>query len=390
MFIGSVVYGDVDHVSIDARPIWPYVDEAMQEIDQKAFLSRALDPLHYYNFLPSDQLRITGDVPSQTALELARQLLGREPDDALNSHLDALSIKLINEFDTLPKDEVWHQLADQMAHWYAQTLRPSGSKTVRMRSQLVNFFLRDVLEFNANDDTEVEVSTLPALCPWDFLRLDDRDIWLTSDNENVVQHYHNGLIKRSRCGLPTRMDLLPDGRVSIHSLYSPGSWLLEGSEETHLEHDTPIILVFNYKERYYFIDFRGYIYDMETRKRKTELLLEQIHFARLCEGRVFLIDCCRVGKIFELILEDFSLCEHDISPIIICNDLCWIEDKFYLIDKEQGSVFAFTEHFEYKEKKLHFGRGRGRLWDPAAIRSVGDEIQVLNWFTNTIISFKPF
>lgn len=359
------------------------------KISREAFLSRPLDPLRYYNFLPSDGLRIEGANASTSPYGLGERLLTARPDGHVIPLMDDLAISLINEFDSLAGDASWRPLADRMAEWYAQTLRSGGSKPVRMRAQLLNFFLRDVLD--AGKPTgEVEYERLEALCPWDFLRLPDEDIWLTSDPENVIRRRRYGTEVRLRCGLPTRMDPLPDLRIGIHSLYSDGGWLLDGDQTLEVKHDSPIVLFFLRAGRLQFIDFRTRVFDAETGNQVAGPLLEQAHFARLIGERIFLIDCCQIGTLHEVDGGSLEISSYDIHPVLICNDLCRVGDRFYLIDKEQGSVFSFDERFRFLERRLTFGRAPGRLWDPAAIRNVEGQLQVLNWFTSSIVTLNPF
>lgn len=358
-------------------------------ISREAFLSRTLDPLRYYHFLPSDDLHIDGAIAGTSARVLGERLGSMGADSAAIAVMDELSVSLINEFDALAGDASWRPLADRMAGWYAQQLRPGGSKPIRMRAQLINFFLRDIID--AGKPTgDFKSEPLEALCPWDFMRLPDEDIWLTSDPDNVVRKRRDGTEIRLRCGLPTRMDLLGDGQIAIHSLYSNGGWLLKGSDVNEIKHDTPIVMLFHRHGRLHFVDFRTRVFDATTGEQLGGPHLEQAHFARLVGNRIFLIDCCKVGKLYELDVESLELVEYDIAPILICNDVCRASDRFYLVDKEQGSVFAFDEHFTFLEQRLVFGRAPGRLWDPAAIRSVDGRLQVLNWFASSIVTLDTF
>lgn len=357
--------------------------------DQKDFLSRPLDPLSYYNILPSDPTLIRPGHTEKSALEIRDILLKSVASDVLIPLLDDLSIRLINDFDSLAGDQNWKPLADQMAQWYADALLPDGSKKFRMRVQLLNFFLRDILDaFKPKDFLQSE--TLAAVCPCDFLKLPNEEIWLTSEEFNVVRNRSDGSVEKLNCGLPTRMDVLPDGRIGVHSLYSAGGWLLNESGADFVEHDAPIILFFTRNDKLCFIDFQTRIFHAKTLELLAGPVLERTHFARLVGDRIFLIDCCQTGTIFELDRQKLHLNSFNINPVLICNDLCCIDDTFYLIDKEQGSVFSFDRQFNYIGRRLSFGRAPGRLWDPAAIRVVNGQLQVLNWFTNSLVSVDPF
>lgn len=355
----------------------------------EAFLSRPFDPLHYYNVLPSDDLRIDGARPAGPVSALREQLLATQPGAEAIPLMDALSIALINEFDSLAGDENWRPLADRMAEWYACMLRPGGSKPVRMRAQLLNFFLRDVLDAGRSTG-EATSEQIEALCPWDFLRLPGEDIWITNDSENVIRQRRDGTEVRLRCGLPTRLDSLADGRIGVHSLYSNGGWLIDGEQTIEVPHDTPIILFFLRAGRLHFIDFSTRVFDATVRRQLAGPFLEQAHFARMVGDRLFLIDCCQIGRLYEFNAEPLTMSRHEIAPILICNDLCRAGDRFYAVDKEQGCVFSFDDRFNFLESRLAFGRAPGRLWDPVAIRNVNGRLQVLNWFTGSLVTLDPF
>jgi hypothetical protein len=352
------------------------------------FLSRPLDPLRYYDILPSDDLKVTG-ASGVSARALADRLLAHPFSEDAIPLIDELSVNLINQFETLAGDEAWRSLADQMAQWYAQTLRPGGSKPLGMRSQRLNFFLRNVLDVGkpSGDSTS---ETIDALCPWDFLRLPEEDIFLTSDADNVVRRRRDGTVSRLRCGLPTRLDQLPDGRIGIHSLYSDGAWLLDGADAHHVPHVAPILLLFVRDGRLHILDRQTRIFELESGRQLTPPLLDQAHFARMVDGRIFVIDCSAVGKIYELDLASLTLTCHEVAPVLICNDLTIADGRFYVIDKEQGSVFCFDSQFRFLGRRLAFGRAPGRLWDPVAIRYGSGQLQVLNWFGSSIVSLATF
>jgi hypothetical protein len=352
------------------------------------FLSRPLDPLRYYDVLPSDGLRITGASTTSPSM-LADQLLTHQLAEDAIPLMDELSVSLVNQFEGLAGDQAWRPLADQMARWYAQTLRPGGSKSIGMRAQRLNFFLRDILD--AHKPTEDSArETIDALCPWDFLRLPDEDIFLTSDPDNVVRRYKDGSVVRLRCGLPTRLDQLADGRIGIHSLYSQGAWLLEGRDARYVAHEEPILMFFLRDGRLHCLDRLTRIFDASSRRQLTPPLLDQAHFVRMVDNRIFIIDCSTMGKIYELDSASLTLKCHEIAPVLICNDLTSADGRFYVVDKEQGAVFCFDDQFRFLDSRLAFGRAPGRLWDPVAIRYAAGQLQVLNWFGSSMVAVATF
>ena len=55
------------------------------------------------------------------------------------------------------------------------------------------------------------------------------------------------------------------------------------------------------------------------------------------------------------------------NPVYLVNDICLANNFFYIVDKQQGFVFKYDKNFKFISKSLHFGVGKGCLYDPISI-----------------------
>ena len=78
------------------------------------------------------------------------------------------------------------------------------------------------------------------------------------------------------------------------------------------------------------------------------------------------------------------------GDVIVCNDICAHGDALYAICKLQGRVFKTNVDWIPMGTRLSAGVGQGQLLDPIMIRSDGNTLSVLNWFSAKLVKLQAF
>ncbi|MBP6096252.1 MAG: hypothetical protein KBF58_05745 [Methyloversatilis sp.] len=355
------------------------------------FVGSQTDPLTWYDLLPGDPVRISGMPDNRPGGELADALLAADsPDDP--ALLDLLTARLLNDTDDLSRYPHWRELATRLSRLMCSQLAAGGSRPLRMRAQRLNYCIQSLLDrgrpadFTVSDLCEV---TLPGSKPWDCVAHQGARWWLTSDELNVHREDASGAVSWRR-GLPTQLDPLPDGRLSVGSIYTPGAHLVDGLKWTEIAHDQPVPLVFEHDGGLYFLDHSGVIWRDRPRAVLWRTPCSQVHFARLIDGVIHCLDNADFGHITCCDIASGAIARHATDPVQVCNDVTLAGGHIYMIDKQQGSVFKFDRDFRFIGRALRFGRGPGELLDPVGLRFQGERLRVVSWLSGRLTELRPF
>lgn len=363
----------------------------VKQTDFSQFVTADADPLTWYDWLPGDAIRVSGIPAGESCEALMRSLLERpEPDDV--SRLDLLTARLLDAPPVIDDPVPWRTLAARLSALMCRQLAAGGDRPLRMRAQRLNYCIQACVDRATGDRGPAVVqdeSVLEGSKPWDCIDHDGVRWWLTSGEPNVHRDGPDGRASFSR-GLPTQLDLLQDGRLSVGSIYTPGAWLADGETWWHLDHGSPVVLVFQHHDELCFLDGKGSVWRESPRALICRTPCPQVHFARLFGDALYCMDNADFGHVTRLDLGSGEATRLSTAPVQVCNDLVEIGDALYLIDKQQGSVFKFSKDFNYIGRRLTFGRGASQLVDPVSLRAMDGKLRVVSWLTGRLTCLVAF
>lgn len=356
------------------------------------FSNAAKDSLTWYDLLPGDTIYID-DIPDSRPIPSLAHCLLHEPAEVAAPTLDVLAARLLNgEGDGVDFTE-WPALSIRLSQWMSRNLSARGSRSFRMRAQRLHYAIQSLVD--RSDDPEMtqlvlQEETLPGNKPWDQLTHAGARWWISSDDLNVHCRTADEQVRDWRLGMPTQVDCLADGRLAFGTLYTNGAWLTDGARWAPLTHRRPVILVFSHAQNLYFLDHDGHVLSAQHGALIVRIPCPQIHFARCFDHMLYCMDNGDFGHITICDLRSGRSVRQPTWPVMVCNDLTVTPSHFYLIDKQQGSVFKFDREWRYIRRALKFGRGPGRLLDPVSIRHEGDHLEVLSWLSARLTSIELF
>ncbi|EDM69052.1 hypothetical protein PE36_06187 [Moritella sp. PE36] len=352
------------------------------------FLDTNENPHSYYNILPSSFEKkydfIFNDIDFNLALN---EFLKSSVEEIEFYNIDYILVCLLNLKNELINDSLLHSVAEKASEIYSSLLnKGENTRSFRMRLQRLNYFIRDILSNHLvfehyNTDVKGSDELLDGCCPWDSIEVNNESLTIFSGfNGLEIKNKEN--TKRYDKGLSTQLDLLSDGKVSIGSYYSKGSFLYTGCKIIHIDHDEPILIVFTYQQQTYALDSKGRLFLLNN--GEVSLLILDLSESSLNKARVFgcyiyFFDWSKPYKGGRLNLDTMKIEYFNTSPVIISNDICVCDDFLYIIDKQKGSVFKFDQKFKYIESKLDFGIGDMQLYDPISIRIRQDKLSIISW-----------
>jgi hypothetical protein len=347
------------------------------------------DTFRFYNLLPSDDYTLAPDWP-RLDLRTAGEAVAR---GATIETLDALTLCLLASREApLPGDVDWTSIADACARGYSRELGPNGQRPLRMSLARANFMLRDLLDLELANDCEIlEERRFEQGFVWDWLPLTDGEVIADSRQENI-HHLACGHSRPSvRLGLPTQVDPLSDGRIAVGSCYSDGwhAWNVAGQPESFAR-VRPVVLVFEHGGHCWELDVDGVIRCDGSKAPVVRLPIRAVWCARRIGDFVFASDWGDAGMLAVFDLRDQTCHRISSGPVLLTNDICWLHDQYYVLDKMQGRVFAFDESFSFRQSRMRFGKSAGRLYDPISIRPHLDNLHVLSWITGSLVTIRPF
>jgi len=356
----------------------------------EAFANAEQDSLFWYDMLPGDSASVSGIPDTRT--------IGRLRDDLLTARelkpgdIDILAARLLGHDGPLKPLNAWQSLAKRMSHTVAEQLTAGGNRSLRMRAQRLNYYIETLIADSPSDsDRQLLVAErmLEGMKPWDFLDCEGGAWWLTSGTPNIYRD--NGSHRECwTLGLPTQIDAQPDGRLSVGSIYSNGAFLYGADGWKELTHQLPVPLVFESEGARCYLDHFGQVWRDKPRQPIGQVSCRQVHFARHFGGMLYCMDNSDYGHITIFDIATHVSRRKSVLPVQVCNDIAVVDEFFYLIDKQQGSVFKFDRSFRFLDCALGFGRGTTRLLDPVALRAVGDNLCVLSWLSGKLTVLSRF
>ena len=365
--------------------------ENKQVVSLQDFVNAEQNSLTWYDFLPGDKIWIDGDNSSATAAEISETLLS-DKSVINNDLIDLLSIKLINNCPSIQGHKQWEKLSFELSKVMANNLKDSGDRSLRMRTQRLIYYIQSVVSNMAENSAgkfNVSETILEGNKPWDYYQYKDSMWWLSSDSKNVHFKKRGGLTQHWSYGLPTQIDYYDDDYISIGSIYTNGSVITNGGEWQTVEHNFPIVLYYQYESHDYFLDNQGWLWQAMSAKR-IKKIANRVHFARFFDGILYVLDNSDFGHVLSYNMDLDKLSRHSVLPVQVCNDLLATEDYYYIVDKQQGSIFKFTRNWEYVTRVLKFGRCYGCLLDPVSIKEFNNRLHVVSWLTSRLTTLDFF
>lgn len=347
------------------------------------------DSFHFYGLLPGDPYELSADWPS---LDLGAEARSAQRDLADTAALDRVTLALLaHRAAPLPDGLDWQGLADACTRSYARQLQPDGRRALRMRLGRVNFMLRALLDLERADDAAILTERrLEQRFPWDWLPLPEGELVAASQELNLHYMRAGQTPVAMRLGLPTQLDALADGRVAIGSCYSDGWQAWGGKAPEVFTRPRPVVLVFEQDGERYELDADGAVRRSGNTEMWAQMPLRAVWRARRLGSRVVAADWGEAGSLAVLDLDTWRCGKIGTGPVLITNDICELDGRYYLIDKMQGRVFAFDLDFSPLGARMHFGKGYGKLYDPISIRVHQGNLHVLSWITSSLVTIRPF
>lgn len=358
-------------------------------LSRSRLLDLDLDPLTFYNTLPADGLISDKEVQEINWDDLPTRLLESKFEHFEQNDLERATLLLASpKAFELPMNQM-KAMADHFSQEYIDCLRSeSKARKKKMLVQRLNFFLRSLIDSNVDIPEGSHSAPLPYQCPWDWIQREQTAIYIISEEKNVVWKQDNQDPKYYRLGLPTQADDIDGTRFSIGSHYTQGGYMMSELETRHVNHDRPIVLIFEHQGKRLFVDSLGFLYDLKSRELIFEFKSGLASKVRKFGSSLYLLNWTEISTLFVLDLN--QLCEQRISlkEIFIVNDLILLNDTFYMVDKQQGYLFVYDKNFKLLKKFLGLGRDSGKLFDPVSIRPSNKEgwLDILNWVPGTISS----
>ena len=225
-------------------------------------INSALNSLEYYSLFPGGDFTLSADWPSHDLLEIAKLFEGsRSTESGQESIIDTLTLALLaHGAQCLPSEFEWELLADKLSLIYINGFRQLGSRQLRMKAQRANYYIRSMIDFNADLSCEIiEDRRIAISQPWDFLYIDGGEIYIGSgDGANIYINSDYFGHRSFRLKMPTQLAKLGEERIAICSLYHDGWYELDERESPiYCHHDRPVVLVFAKNDEEYFLDIDG-------------------------------------------------------------------------------------------------------------------------------------
>jgi hypothetical protein len=357
--------------------------------------------LQWYDTLPGDTVSIPSIPHGIGASDLVRRL-NRCADIAKEERaIDHLAALLLNQPPALEPSEhtVYQTLAKTLSCLMSENLTTSGSRPLRMKAQRLLYYIQMVLSLSEKNNTHslpstnIEEHTLNLEKPWDFLPTDQGAWSVSCDRDVNIHHYQPNHVtphQSLRNGLPTQINKFSENGICFGSIYSNGASLLHNGSWEQLTHEHPILLYFHYEGTGYFLDHFSNLYEATPRRKTQQFALTQVHFARFYGDTLYLMNNGDFSHISSYNMKTGDFLRINTAPVMVCNDMVETENRFYLIDKQQGSIFAFNKQWEYLTKRLSFGRGYGQLLDPVSIQLYKDRLYTVSWLSGKLTILSPF
>lgn len=348
----------------------------------------------YYQLLPSDNVTLEDGWPSTDLQSIGGILSSPNVVEQANEiDIDALVMALLaHGAEPLPGNVDWKSLADRLSRLYARQLKPGGSRALRMKAARANFYLRDLLDIAAGKAAVLDERHFPEGFVWDWLPWNDGQIIVDSREKNVHFQAGSGRAWQSASmGLPTQMDIVSAGHVAVTSCYSDGMYKWAPNQcAQFVPHRSPVVLAFDFQGDCFLLDRQGGVFREGHSKPHLCLPVDTVWRARMVDGKVFVSDWSEPCRLVVLDTDGWQTSIIDSGPVLLTNDLCKVDESYYVIDKMQGRVFSYDANFGSKGERMSFGKGAGCLYDPITLRFHQGNLCVLSWLTGALTEIGLF
>lgn len=349
------------------------------------FLARPLEALSFYDILPSDGVVLVDSPVIPPVANILAQL--RISDSDIDEQLlDAALLALLSAPDLDTEAAV--EAADHVSRLYSALL--AGGKRDRgrrMKLQQVNFFLRDLIDRDA--DATGTAETIASAAPWDWLPLDGGAISIVSGSGGL-RWTQAGRAVSADVGYPSQLDRIDAERVSVGSIFSAGATIWTTGGLIPVQHERPVVIVLHWAGRDLAVSYDGAIFDLARGDIQGYLDVQQVDRIRQFGSTLVVSDWSRPDQVTVCDLEGLRQERVPLAPVILLNDICKVGERYYVICKQQGRVFAFDSSFGYLDERLSFGRGARQLFDPLSLRFYDGILQIRNWVTATRVCLPAF
>ena len=345
-----------------------------------------------YRFILDKSLTPNDKLVKRDINEIAKKIINIELSDTnLEIELENLFIELIRKKNkSLSKDLDWEKVCKKCAVIYTKTFNNEKFRSLRTKSVRNIYLIREIIEKNQVVINKKIQTEKVDLFTWDFRESFNKKIFITCDKKNLTITSNNET-KEYIAGLPTQIDILSDGSISIGSSYSKGFFFYKKNGHlTFKDIPLPVITTFFYENNFFFLQKNGELF------KNYKIFFKVSHFSSsICKARFinpFLI-IMDWSKLNSLLIVNMKTLRREIiklPEIYIPNDICEYGGNFYIIDKLQGQIFSYNKSFKFRKKILSFGQGSGELYDPISIFSDGKKLNVVSWLNKYIVRLLPF
>lgn len=346
-----------------------------------SFAGSEQNSLQWYDKLPGDGPVIKG-IPQALDNRTLLAKIVNHTGTLSEQDIDICAARMFNCGTEDFSAEDYQALCEALSKQMASELTASGSRSLRMRSQRAHYYAQYLLTKDRPITGMQHIkheTTLPHAKPWDMLEHQTGRWIIASEDQNIHLYRADGNHQSWSHGLPTQIDVLGNDRLVIGSLYSNGCDITDGENWQHVDHDAPIVCMWQEDSETFFVDHFGTIWSYSKKEKRSQLPCNQVHFARYHDGILYGLDNQSYGSILMYEGQSQNSRKQITLPVMITNDIAFTSDHFYLVDKQQGCVFKFDKDWKFEQSILSFGRGEGQLLDPVSIRVHNDALHVISW-----------
>lgn len=339
-----------------------------------------------------NSLVVSCDFTKKDICKLAEKIINIDPNDInLEQQLEYLFVELIrNKKIPLSKNINWELVCEKCAIIYTRNLNKKKQRSLRTKAIRNNFLIREMIdkykETNRNKTHSEEI----GLFVWDFKTYLDKKILITSDKKNL-KIFSQNFKKEFNIGLPTQIDILSDGNITIGSAYSKGFFHYKKNGSLVFENSSvPIITTFKYDKDFFVLKKNGLLIKNEKSFFNLKKFSNSIWKARFIKPNLIVMDWSKPKCLLMLNLENLEMEIVELPEVYIPNDICKYKNNYYVVDKMQGSIFSFDESFKFRSKCLQFGKNPGMLYDPISICAENRKLCVISWLNKYMVRLLPF
>ena len=347
---------------------------------------------NYLNFLNNDYY-VPDNFIKKDINKIIKKIFELKLNESeLETNLEYLFIELIrSKSDTLSKEINWELVCRRFTLIYSKSLNCKKARAIRMKVIRNIFLIREVLDKNKRDVCNTNKFTKIGLFIWDLRKIMKEKVLATSEKKTLKIINLDKKEKKVNAGLPTQIDILPDGDLAIGSTYSNGMFFYKKNGSlVFFESSFPVVTCFKLDNDCFSLRRNGELFRNETLFFNFSQFTNSIWKARFIWPFLMIIDWSFPEGLFRFNIENFKIDIIKIPKILIVNDICKFNKTYYIIDKMQGSVFSFDESFKFLKRKLNFGKEPERLYDPISIFIENEELCIISWLNKYMNKILPF